>query len=373
MKLLSDGKHLKYKAIVRFFGIGLLSLAACKQTSYVSTAGFILGPQSEIERLDNDKAGSEIKEIANSTVLIATKLSDDKRKFCSGTLIEGSADQKDRLRVLTNFHCFAKTDERGEVLPEFLEESCQHTSVYLNFTYDNAAEVEDVPCMLNSLSGDYTGDIAVFTLAKAIDDNYKPLSFWKDDGTIPGRDAFIIHHPDVKSNYIRVGKSGTQLPAASITENNCKTLPPFKRDEWPLDHTLPYSTPHTCDLIHGSSGSALLDKETGQILGVNWGGIEIKYKSKSELYNAATRANYVQAFLSGDLKAIQKKVADSSSAGDNDASKKNKPLTDGTISKSICGVVSGGMGRGLLPLLWFLAPLGLAFARPKHGARRHGR
>src|SRR5690606_36021161 len=97
-----------------------------------------------------------------------------------------------------------------------------------------------------------------------------------------------------------------KLPAASITDNDCRTLGGFAVDEWNLDRTLPFSIKHTCDLLHGSSGSALVDIETEKILGVNWGGIKIQYGDKSETVNAATAAPYVIAFLTNKLEVLDR-------------------------------------------------------------------
>ena len=67
--------------------------------------------------------------------------------------------------------------------------------------------------------------------------------------------------------------------------DDCKVIGPFDVSEWDLDRTLPFSLRHTCDLIHGSSGSGLIDAKTGKVLGVNWGGIKIAIENCPMLWD----------------------------------------------------------------------------------------
>ena len=65
---------------------------------------------------------------------------------------------------------------------------------------------------------------------------------------------------------------------------------------------LGFSIRHTCDQIDGSSGSALISREGGLLLGVNWGGIEMVEPGSDAptKINVATSMNNVRVFLSGD-------------------------------------------------------------------------
>jgi hypothetical protein len=145
----------------------------------------------------------------------------------------------------------------------------------------------------------------------------------------------------------------------------------FAVSEWDLDRTLPYSLRHTCDLIHGSSGSGLIDAKTGKILGVNWGGIKISLDAGVRTDNVATRAKYAQAFLNNSVEDEVKLAAERKSSADAVASKgeggaiKGKGQNAAQAVRDKCGVVGGARAGALMALLLgLLAPLAFGVTAP---------
>ncbi len=330
-KILTASKYLLLSLIV-------LNSPGCKQALQVSKTAYIIG-NNDIVRLEDSKVEESTVEIADSSVLISTLVSNKKRKFCTGTLIKPEADQK-LLRVLTNHHCFANVDEQGNVDKELLAEACTGTQIYLGFRAGETETSTSSSCLSGSLRTDPRGDLAVFTVASQLSAKYTPLSIWSDADVPAGRSAMIVHYPDVDENFMQVTGSRSKLPVASITDADCATRGNFPESEWRFDPSLPYSMKHSCDLLHGSSGSALIDKESRTIIGVNWGGIKIDYKKNVETINVATRADYVQAFLNNKSDEWQPKpgvnIAGSAAQSGTKQRSESKSSSDNFIS---CGVI----------------------------------
>lgn len=348
-----------------------LSLLSCKQIGKANRTGFVLGPTNDMLKLKPQNESAKIKSWFKSTVLISTELiHEGKRKFCSGVLIgPEEGDGEDELRVLSNFHCFAQTNEEGDVNREFLPEACANTRVYFGFDQDSADSVQTVKCAEGTLIGDFTGDLSVFKLAESVPKGFKALEIWTEPEIPNNRKAAIIHHPDIKDRFTPISETNETLPAASITKDNCNTRGDFATDEWHLDHTLPYSVKHTCDLVHGSSGSPLIDYESGKILGVNWGGIEIKYKDEKKKINAATKGFYINAFLSGKLAPIKERsdrLARDAALKRDQKHRANGGKIGVEINDALCGAIdsqSKADFRGLWLILILLAPVVLPFTR----------
>lgn len=324
----------------------MLVLCNCKRMEPVRTTGFILGPTNDIVPYeDQNSKSNDVSEVAAAAVLLATSLESKTVKFCSGSLLENE-DDRETLSVLTNFHCFAKASKDGKIENKFLDEACVTTKVYIGFKAGKTNSADIYPCMEGSLRGDYEGDLAVFSIKReGKGKDLKALKVWKDGDVPKDRRAFIIHHPDVKERYENT-EAQSRLPTASITTRDCQTEGTFAYREWLLDQALPYSLKHTCDLINGSSGSALIDSETHSILGVNWGGIEIKYRGEGKRYNAATRADYIRAFLAGDVKSIQQEIMSKSKLGEGSDQVLESEVSsgEGNIKSGSCGVV------GVIPI-----------------------
>lgn len=355
-------------SVVVFSAMGSAA-SGCKPLADVSTTAFILGNSDDIRKIE-DHGEAEVPEaVKSAAVLISTALSGGGRKLCSGTLLAPASDDATKsLRVLTNHHCFAKIDEHGSVQADALPEACVGTSVYLGFVSGSTKNSTILKCKTDSLKTDATGDVAVFTIDGNVPSQYGPLNLWSQ-ATIPNaRDAIVVHFPDVAQNYISFGTPPVRLPVAAVTADNCQTAGDFPTNEWELDSTLPFSLQHTCDLEHGSSGSALVDRETLAILAVNWGGIKVNYKANSRITNVGTKADYVQAFLDGTAASLRAQRLQNSgdsarlSSSEKASSSKKNRLTAG------CGTVGVGntarsMSQVVILSIIFALPLFYAYLR----------
>ena len=122
----------------------------------------------------------------------------------------------------------------------------------------------------------------------------------------PNRKAFIIHHPSATES--KQGRESEELlkgigmyfPKKAITVNNCRVLGRFEKDFWALNPNLPFGLRHTCDLVHGSSGSGLVDVTSGKLLGVNWGGITLTVNKVERKDNVASSAKFLREFVDSD-------------------------------------------------------------------------
>ena len=294
------------KQLIKLSIIALLLCSACLAQQEINKPGYIIGPTNDIERLNNtDMTAIAISEtvLDNATrasVLAVTAMSDGKQKFCSGSLIAGR-NAGDLPRIVTNHHCFAKKVKgTNRSLPEIVSEACEETSVYFDFSI--AEEPVTRKCKSGSLVTNYFADFAMFTIDEELPEEYEPFAIW--EGEVPAnRKSFIIHHPSAKES--KQGReseqvlkdTGTYFPKKAITVNNCRVLGRFEDDFWHLNPNLPFGLRHTCDLVHGSSGSGLVDVETGKLLGVNWGGITLTINKVERKDNVASSARYLQEFV----------------------------------------------------------------------------
>jgi hypothetical protein len=365
---------------VKLLVLSILAITACKKTGFTPNhnAGYIVGPTNDIYN-EGSEGAVAIKELStqavNGTVLIATRLSDKRVKFCSGSLIAGE-NNSDRYRVLTNHHCFAETGDDDKATRKTLPEACSQTKVYFGYFAGRTQDSVSLPCQAGTLRTNFEGDLAVFELAGVPPAIYKPLALWDGEEAPEGRPAAIVHYPDTEENMAVPPEGGPKLPTASVTVNDCRVLGLFAISEWDLDRTLPFSLRHSCDLIHGSSGSALIDVQTSTILGVNWGGIKISYEEGTRTDNVATRASYVAAFLNGTTDEAVKQAEGKRHDADVAAANKDENFGDkakraADSAKKSCGVVQGGVTTSLLLLVAGLALPFLSLRRMrKHDARR---
>ena len=342
------------------------ALAACKPLpANVSTTAFILGPTNDIVPVQGEVVTRIDPSVLAASVLIETTIKGGV-KFCSGTLI-GADSAAGRPRILTNHHCFAQEGSDGLALPALLPEACVATRVHFGFVQGQLASSTIGTCEAGSLRTTFAGDLAVFTLASAPPERFRPLGIWSSSEGIEGRAAVVVHYPDVASAMAQPPDGGPALPAAQATIDDCRVVGPFAAADFSLDRSLPVSIRHTCDLIHGSSGSGLIDVRTGQILGVNWGGIQINGSSKNTIDNVATSAAYVTAFLAGrEAQALAAALAagaattkQDQNAGAGDLSAKAQRLLSG--GKGACGVIGSAGTARPLPRnfavgLWLLGP-----------------
>ncbi len=326
----------------------IITLVGCKKSWSTSHVGYIVGVTNDIVVVDDKTADRIPPNVLNAAILLATQLRDGSVKFCSGTLTEGKDGNS--LYAVTNHHCFASTTDEGDATKEVFPESCTNTTVYLGFNKLKVDELTTLGCKAGTFRSSYDFDVAMFEISGNIPSEYKPLSFWKED-VIPGnREALIVHYPDVATNLARPQGEKVSLPLASVTLDDCKVVGRFEVREWDLDRTLPVGIRHSCDLIHGSSGSGLIDKETGTILGVNWGGIKINYDSGVRTDNAATHAKYVKAFLEGKEEEAKSELdtyrQSEESREMSGRSGSSKGFAD-QVKKSVCGVAALGDNQDL--------------------------
>ncbi len=325
----------------------LLFSVSCKKATEVSRAAYIVGPTNDIKKLGSSERKEIPASVYNASVLIATQTNDKKIKFCSGTLISGSAETSN-LRILTNHHCFAKQDGEGKATNELLAEACVNTRIYFGyFTGDTSVTITS-GCEVGSLQSNFNGDLAVFTLQQNPPAPFGPLQLWDGEMVPEGRKAYIVHYPDIAENLEAANPAAARLPVAAVTSQDCKVSGLFDPAEWDLDRTLPYSLRHTCDLIHGSSGSALIDAQTSTLIGVNWGGIKITYATGTRVDNVATRIDFVKAFLENRVESFEtvlpnRRVAssDNAVAGTTPSAESDQAGASQKKGKSVCGVVQG--------------------------------
>lgn len=298
----------------------LMTLASCKIKSQTNKQGYVLGDSNDIEIYKESSSKSATKTVS-SVALIVTTMNSGKKKFCTGSLIK----HEGQIGIITNFHCFANASEDGKVESFFFTEACTTTKIYFEFTKADHDKAVGHACKVGTLVGDHDGDLAFFELEdeESILTKRQALKFSEEEN-VDGVEAEIFHHPDIPENYVSVGDEGISMPAMAVTRKNCKVNHRYATKEWPLDPTLPFSIKHTCDLIHGSSGSPLLSTASGKILGINWGGIEIEYKKGIDTSNAATSADYVTAFLEGKTAQVRRHAEDVTAMEIKNQSKKEK-------------------------------------------------
>lgn len=330
--------------------IGLiLPVSACKRPAVeVGTTAYIVGPTNDIRPAggaEEDRGDGITAELKNAAVLIATRLQDKRVKFCSGTLV-APEEGGQTLRILTNHHCFAVPGADGKATRTLLVEACSFSTVYFGFLAGMTQTAEAVGCQPGSLRTSFEGDLAVFTLAHNPQAKFQPLALWQGEDGPVGRQAAIVHYPDVEAQAETPPDGGPKLPTAAITVTDCQVSGVFATSEWELDRTLPFSLRHTCDLIHGSSGSGLIDVQTGTLLGVNWGGIKITYDDGVRVDNVATKASFAQAFLDGREDEIVRESRTTGGSGNlgaggkkDDGSEKKSETFAGGVKKKACGVV----------------------------------
>lgn len=348
-----------YISMVLFF---IANLCACKKIWTSSRTGYIVGPD-DIKPVDSKTVERIPPDVLDAAVLLATKLRDGSVKFCSGTLI-GPKEASNYLRVVTNHHCFASSTDDGDAMKEVFPETCTNTTVYFGFNKVKSNQLTTLGCRAGTFRSSYDFDVAVFDVAGNVPSEFKPLEFWNDEKSSDGRDALIVHYPDITSNLAKPAGEKTPLPLASVTLDDCKVLGRFDVREWDLDRTLPVGVRHTCDLIHGSSGSALVDKEEGTIIGVNWGGIKVNYDSGVRTDNAATYSKYVQAFMAGKEDETKAELASYKENVDSSMSSRSGSGSSKTLSqqvkKAVCGVTLVDFSNGaniLLLVMLFILPL----------------
>ena len=229
-------------------------------------------------------------------------------KTCSGSLIEVGGE----FKILSNHHCFAESETRDGAsrvsLEELLPEACTKTRIYFNFPSSAGKKTLVFKCRPGSLQVDYLLDLAMFSLNEK-PTGYQPIEIWTG-GDIPlNRKVFVVHYPSTGSqNKAKLPDMEAMASVKMITINDCFFKGGFAMDLWQMDQSIPYWAKHTCDLQPGSSGSGLIDLETGKILAVNRGAISLSKSTgrggqtmTTEIqYNVGSVAKFVKKFIAGE-------------------------------------------------------------------------
>lgn len=348
--------HILFRWVIAATMVAVLSVSlSCKPVIKASRPGYIVGPQNDISTFSKEDEERIEPDVVNAAVLIITKISESRKKFCSGVLIAPAGGEK-HLRVLTNHHCFADVSKEGEVSARILPTACNETTIYAGLRTDTK-KTSKVDCVEGSLRSDSAADIAVFSLAEDLPSQFKPLSLWTGEKGAPGKKALIVHYPDIPQNAVNDPESGFRIPSLATTLDDCVSKGLFPADEWNLDRSLPYGLKHTCDLVHGSSGSPLIEAESNTILGINWGGIKVDYGNRSETVNVATRADVIEAFLKGKLDQFKENMDGEQNSSDAKVAERERAdqKQKDPLKKTFCGTIS--RTNGTLSWLWFFIPL----------------
>ena len=341
-------------AKVRFslfsFLIAPLAYVACKpEGSTLISPGFILG-NNDIILSKKGNASQPVAKVENSSVLLVTELVSGAKKVCSGTLVIPEKG-KTRPRIVSNHHCFYKTDANDNVLADRLEEACVGTKVAFSFREGSFADTTWLKCVPGTLRTTLVGDLAVFEIegnlpvgAIAAKPSLTEL--------ISNEPALVVHFPSIPENFSSVAEAKVRLHKQAFTTADCKIVGVFPKSEWTLDPSLRFANQHTCDLEHGSSGSGLWSADGTRFIGVNWGGIEITYNKGSNQptlrqTNVATQASFVQAFLDNTSDELLKKAgidpqaqnSSNLSSQDNNSNSTAKKKREKNNLIGACGVI----------------------------------
>ncbi|MCY4380782.1 MAG: trypsin-like peptidase domain-containing protein, partial [Proteobacteria bacterium] len=206
----------------------------------------------------------------------------------------------DHIRILTNHHCFAISDETGKSTDKLRPNVCEHTQVVFNTTQGvKESEIVVADCFPNTLASHPTTDIASFVVTGNIPASIDSLKIRNNDDIEKEMPAYIVHFP-IGVDYIHLNRNqkSIRLPATIITEDDCKVLGDFEPIQWNNNPVLALSHKHTCDLTEGSSGSPIIDQKTNEVIGINWGGVKsIRDNSEYEISNASVKASFIQQYL----------------------------------------------------------------------------
>ncbi len=330
-------------------------VSACKKPVVVSNWAYIVGDSNDIVTIGDDPTQEIPAAHLNAAVVLTTNIDSSRRKFCSGTMIASDAAE-DTYRIVTSRHCFAPSDnEDRESENQLLEGACESTKAFFGFYRHEIDQREIGKCRVGSLRTDLEGDLAVFHLEKNPSDKYQPSTFWSNGPTpLTGRRARIVHFPtvdrEVDGNNDKVvyeTEAGTFLPLGQLTTANCEISGTFDPIDWNLDTALAFGIKHTCDQKKGSSGSSLWDAETNTILGINWGGISITYNNplRTETWNVATNADYVNLFLKAEHEPEKAKIlSQKPDPGSYQSADSTQATKSNGVNKRLrigCGTVSG--------------------------------
>lgn len=293
-------------------------ISGCKPTvkHLVKSEAYIIGGHDQIRHVlptSNPEVETTyipsadlVEQLVKASVLIVSPMANGEARFCSGAQYRTD----DGPVIITNRHCFATETTHSEKPPELDPWACIKTQIFMDFDSKTALPTKRAACRPGSFRANHHLDLAVFKP----DIDIPPEHALKLRAANPEASdrikSVIVHFPDVADKRVRMNRDKlpaatssasanipTKIPRLAITYEDCETAGYFDRESMAADLSLPFAIKHTCDMIQGSSGSALVDMDTGEVLGVNWGGIKYGDSPDAEAFNLATRSELVLAFL----------------------------------------------------------------------------
>ena len=276
--------------------ITLLIMLACEvQRQPLSRRGNIIGVNEiapvAVAREAGQVDAAILQRSISAAALLVTVVG-KKYRHCFGSLLP-AAEGETRPRIITNRHCFAATHAP---LPA---KACARTSVYFNFSQPDAPLLGR-RCALGSLRAHAGSDLAIFTLRRPLPPSQRPFVLWQ--GAVPAaREAFLLHYPHIIHDFASPARSvhlltGTShyFPITAVSADGCIVKGRPKRGLWRL---VPFGMAHSCDMTKGSSGAALIDFQTGKLLGVSWGGLKLQVGKITKKINFAVSADFLRKFI----------------------------------------------------------------------------
>ena len=311
-----------------------------------------------------DPEYSQFAQGIKASVLLAMDFPGSKR-YCSGFIFEV---REDYLKVLSNHHCFAVQDEdnNGLATEELIEDVCSMTQVYFNALEGLESSITKGYCVEGTLSTNFVADIAVFAVAGDIPANVQSISIASgSDVEISQEPAYIVHYPLGKEYvYPSPDLGSARLPAAIITNRDCRILGDFAPEQFEKNPVLALSYKHTCDLTKGSSGSPLLSQSSHELVGLNWGGVKTTVGDQTDVSNAAVKASHILTFLNNDSgldESIEALIAKHSTTTKGDFAATGKSSSKSESSSSASGCSSLGVrvksSQGTVAAWWLLCLL----------------
>ncbi|CAL8463641.1 g3175 [Coccomyxa elongata] len=260
--------------------------------------------------------------------------------LCTGTLITAPIGRK---FVLTADHCFV--DKKAINNFEYW---------VLLFNYEQQCGVKEAPAISEVIQGlrlafyDSKADILLLEVAATIPDAFKPykLGYNGMESAIPKR-AIGIHHPN--GNFKRISYANH---SDSISTN-------FTAPRFPADEIQPSNRTHFQVVwslgatAGGSSGSPLIDIDTGKVVAVLTGGFaSCSDPSGADYYGRLSAAwtNGLDSFLSSDPPdGILEEVAEILAANNDGGSVVVRTMNSSASAKH-------GPGLGLFPHVLTFSP-----------------
>lgn len=293
--------------------LGVVSMiASCKWNSPAPNfQGYILGSDDLTASDDSTIEYSHVNpEHVRATGVIHSVDSARNSHFCTGFLLPAASPGKNP-RIVSNYHCFTNPADTPETLANW---ACKQTKIYLGHRIDESTSLFVGGCQSDSLRGDFKADIAVFELSSTVPEDIKPFTLQKKPQQ-PIADAYVIHHPLIATHMVAPMGELTKMPTSAISRKNCATALPHEERKIRPDSAFTHDVSHTCDIIEGSSGAPIIDASSGEVVAVNWGGIDWG-SGEPAIENRAVNASWVEAFLNGTLASFEEQRTEVTDQGE---------------------------------------------------------